>query len=210
MDLSKVKPEPIKDDPLNKSYKNDQLGALKIRRRWISMRDEVVKALMAAEKKIKRAKKLKKSVREIFNMIQSIKKKKEPKKISNDLRTFFNMITDKTYEKFNLNALSQENLEWIRDFIEYVRPILVKNNPDIKEILDDWKDTLDELINNYPTNFDDYAKEIVREIVDALFDFTEKAEAQHEIENIELATSPFFNSEIEIAAIGNEGDYENM
>jgi len=228
MDLSKIKSEPIKDDPIDKidTLENDQLGALKQRRLWQTMRDEVIDALRKAAVKIERAKKLKKSVKDVFAMAKSIKKEKaeaeKNRKGGKSLKEFFDqtnyILREGTlYDRYdfglnkNFNEISKDELEAIKDCIDFIKPIVSKNNKEIQSLMDVWSRTLERIIDSYPYTFDDYAKEIVSEILDAIFEF-DVEESDKYMDKLDLLTSPFELSDIEIAVTPGpkeiDGDYE--
>jgi len=217
MNLRKKKSEKIQSDPVGNidKYENDQLGALKLQRRWRSMRDQVVDALLDAAKKIQRARKINPKVKAIFKLSQQIKKNKDVAKKKNpSLKEFITIVTQPyikaTSDYYHLNSLSKDDLEAIKEFVDLVAPTLSKSE-EIKDIVVTWQKTLERILEDYPNTFDDYAKEVVREIVDAIFDYTNELEAQQETENIDLASSPFFKSELDIAISSrNNGDYENI
>jgi len=216
MDLSKKKPERIQIDPVKNidKYENDQLGTLKIKRRWRTMRSEVVDALLDAYKKIQRARKINPKIKAIFKLSQQIRKSKEVAHKKNPSLKEFIDIVSQPYIKaatdyYHLNKLSVEDLEAIKKFVDFIAPLLSKSD-EMKDIVTTWQNTLERVLEDYPNTFDDYAKEVVREIMDAIFDYTDELESQEETENISLTTSPFFGSEIEIAVRNNNGDYENM
>ena len=216
MDLSKEKSQKITSDPVYKidDYDNDQLGTLKLQRRWKTMRDEVVQSLLDSYKKIQRARKLNPKVRAIFKIAQKIREENEAgKKKGASLKEFFDSLSQikATTDYYHLNELTLDDLKDIQDFVNFIMPLAKKGGPEIEDIVSTWQNTLQRVVDSYPDNFDDYAKEVVREIMDTIFDYADEMEERSEAENVELATSPFFSSEIEIAITGqNKGDYENM
>lgn len=206
MDLSKVKPEKIKDDPI----RNDEIGTLKAHRRWSENREKVIDALRAAELKIRRAQKIDKSVRKAFELVANIKKEIDKKKMkeSRNLQDFLDHATnkiqesiyDKIYDKYKNHYMSLEDVQVIRDFVKYISPVVKKTSKDkdIDKILKDWQETLDLIVDNYPTSLDSYGHEIIRQILDMLYEFEDFEEVEY-MDKLDMATSPFFDSVIDLA-----------
>lgn len=220
MDLNKIKPEKISDDAVDKidDYENDQLGALKIKRQWESDRDEFIKSLRMAAVKVKRAKKINKDVCKVFQVAQDVKKEADKKKKKDDkkdknLKEFLDIACGSEEEKkgFNINNLKLDELKSIHEFVKYISPIISKKNKELKSICDTWEKTMARVVDNYPRLFDDYAKEVVRQILDAIFEFEDQGSVD-KLDKAQLTTSPFFSSQLDIAIMskGNKGDYENM
>lgn len=216
MDLNKIKPEKISDDAVDKidDYENDQLGTLKIKRRWESDRDEFIKSLRMAAVKVKRAKKMNKDVCKVFQVAQDVKKEKDKKKKDDkkdkNLKEFLDIACGSEEKKgFNINNLKLDELKSIHEFVKYISPIISKKNKELKGICDTWEKTMARVVDNYPKLFDDYAKEVVRQILDAIFEFEDQGPVD-KLSKSQLTTSPFFSSQLDIATISNKGDYENM
>lgn len=206
MDLSKIKPETVKQDELEK----DQLGTLKVSRRYQDNREKIIQALRQSKVKINRAKKLKKSVKNIFQLAQDIKKKNEKEKPGKNLKEFLDSVAVELKEDmYNLQDLTLDNLESIRDFIKFITPIIIKKDKELSDIFNTWQSTLDRVIEDFPRTFDDYAKEVIKEILDAIFELDD--EAKEYIDKLKLATSPFWSSDLDIAIAvkPTDGDYEN-
>jgi len=208
MDLSKIKPETIKQqDELEK----DQLGTLKISRHYQDNREKIIQALRQSKVKINRAKKLKKSIKNIFQLAQDIKKKnaKAKPKPGKSLKEFLDhaAAAELKEDMYNLQDLKLIDLESIRDFIKFVAPIITKKDKGLSDIFSTWQSTLERIIEDFPRTFDDYAKEVIKEILDAIFELDD--EAKEYIDKLELATSPFWSSDLTIAVKPIDGDYEN-
>ena len=240
MDLGKIKPEKIKTDAVDKidDFENDQLGALKQRRVWLSMRDEVVKALRQAEAKIARAKAMKKPIKRVAQLAKEIrgaKKEEAKKKSSKNLKEFMEQYvgqfqfkkgnsalgfsrghSNSIYNKYGFDQenLKVEDLEAIKEFVAYAKGLVKKDNKDVHALMDVWTKALDKTIADWPRSFDDYGKEVVSEILDALFELEDTREEKEKyMDKVDLVTSPMNDSDFVVAKkvtppLQTKGDYE--